>query len=188
MTNLKKQESDMSTYLEQVQAVMEKFEKLTPVSASDRNTEQTIGTRRESQRLYYLNSLNPSIACPDLIHRCLGHPSLSKLQKMVPRLPMLDCNAVITAGYLINRMPSSSIQNQIPHSVLFPKSPLYSLPPRVFGSTCFVHNLAPGKDKFAPRALKRVFLDYSRVQKGYRCYSPDLRRYLMSANVTFFES
>ncbi|XP_070044109.1 retrovirus-related Pol polyprotein from transposon RE1 isoform X1 [Nicotiana tomentosiformis] len=84
-------------------------------------------------------------------------------------------------------MPSSPIKNQIPHSVLFPQSPLYSLPPCVFGSTCFVHNLAPGKDKLAPRALKCVFLGYSRVQKGHRCYSPDLRRYLMSADVIFFE-
>ncbi|XP_075094113.1 uncharacterized protein LOC107822665 isoform X2 [Nicotiana tabacum] len=97
-------------------------------------------------------------------------------------------DAVLTTCYLINRMPSSPIKDQIPHSVLFPQSPLYSLPPRIFGSTCFVHNLAPGKDKLALRALKCVFLGYSRVQKGYRYYSPDLRRYLMSADVTFFES
>ncbi|OIS98281.1 putative mitochondrial protein [Nicotiana attenuata] len=74
------------------------------------------------------------------------------------------------------------------HSVLFPHLPLFSLPLHVFGSTCFVHNLTPGKDKLAPRALKCVFLGYSRTQKGYRCYSPDLRRYLMSADVTFFET
>ncbi|WMV08442.1 hypothetical protein MTR67_001827 [Solanum verrucosum] len=85
-------------------------------------------------------------------------------------------------------MPSSSIQNQIPHSILYPQSHLYSIPPRVFGSTCFVHNLSPGKDKLTPHALKCVFLGYSRVQKGNCCYSHDFRRYLMSANVTFFES
>ncbi|WMV25609.1 hypothetical protein MTR67_018994 [Solanum verrucosum] len=97
-------------------------------------------------------------------------------------------DAVLSSCYLINRMPSSSIQNQVLHSILYPQSHLYSIPPRVFGSTCFVHNLAPGKDKLTPRALKCVFLGYSRVQKGYRCYSHDLRRYLMSADVTFFES
>nr|XP_009800403.1 PREDICTED: leucine-rich repeat extensin-like protein 2 [Nicotiana sylvestris] len=85
-------------------------------------------------------------------------------------------------------MPSSAIQNQIPFSVLFPHLSFFSLPPHVFGSTCFVHNFTPGKDKLAPRALKCVFLGYSRKQKGYRCYSPDLQRYLMSADVTFFET
>ncbi|KAF3641715.1 Phosphatidyl serine synthase family protein isoform 1 [Capsicum annuum] len=85
-------------------------------------------------------------------------------------------------------MPSSSIQNKVPHSILFPQSHLYFISPRVFGSTCFVHNLAPRKDKLAPRALKCVFLGYSRVQKEYRCYSLDLGCYLMSADVTFFES
>ncbi|WMV58129.1 hypothetical protein MTR67_051514 [Solanum verrucosum] len=75
-------------------------------------------------------------------------------------------DAVLTSCYLINRMPSSSIQNQVPHSILFPESHLYHIPPRVFGSTCFVHSLAPGKDKLAPCALKCVFLGYPRVQKG----------------------
>nr|XP_009757950.1 PREDICTED: uncharacterized protein LOC104210695 [Nicotiana sylvestris] len=84
-------------------------------------------------------------------------------------------DAVLTACYLVNRMPSSPIQNQTPYAVLFPRSPLYFVLPCVFGSTCFVHNLAPGKDKLAPRALKCVFLGYSRVQKGYRCYSLDLQ-------------
>ncbi|PHT51554.1 RecQ-mediated genome instability protein 1 [Capsicum baccatum] len=65
-------------------------------------------------------------------------------------------DAVLTSCYLINRMPSSSIQNRVPHSILFPQSHLYFIPPRVFGSTCFVHNLAPEKDKLAPRALKNT--------------------------------
>ncbi|XP_047270819.1 BAG-associated GRAM protein 1 isoform X4 [Capsicum annuum] len=95
-------------------------------------------------------------------------------------------DAVLTSCYLINRMSSFSIQDKVPYSILFPQSHLYSIPPRVFGSICFVHNLAPGKDKLASRALKCVFLGFSRVQKRYRCYSPDLHRYFMSADVTFF--
>nr|XP_009758121.1 PREDICTED: zyxin-like [Nicotiana sylvestris]XP_016499496.1 PREDICTED: zyxin-like [Nicotiana tabacum] len=85
-------------------------------------------------------------------------------------------------------MSSSTIQNQVPFSVLFFHLPLFSLPPPVFGSTCFVHDLTPRKDKLAPRALKCIFLGYSRMQKGYRCYSPNLQRFLMSADVTFFET
>ncbi|RVW42015.1 Retrovirus-related Pol polyprotein from transposon RE2 [Vitis vinifera] len=80
-------------------------------------------------------------------------------------------DAVLTACYLINRMPSSVLHDQIPHSLLFPDQPLYFLPPRVFGCTCFVHILTPGQDKLSAKAMKCLFLGYSRLQKGYRCYS-----------------
>ena len=60
-----------------------------------------IGTGHESQGLYYLTSSNSFTACSvadplKLIHKRLGHPSLSKLQKMVPSLSSLstlDCES-----------------------------------------------------------------------------------------------
>jgi len=96
-------------------------------------------------------------------------------------------DVVLTAGYLINRMSSSSIQNKVPHSILFPDEPLFRIAPRVFGSTCFIHDLTIGLDKLCARAIKCVFLGYSRVQKGYQCYCPSTHRFYMSADVTFFE-
>ena len=42
--------------------------------------------------------------------------------------------------------------------------------------------------KLDPKSLKCIFLGYSRVQKGYRCYCPSLRRYLVSTDVTFLEN
>ena len=42
--------------------------------------------------------------------------------------------------------------------------------------------------KLDPKSLKCIFLGYSRVQKGYRCYYPSLRRYLVSVDVTFLEN
>ncbi|CAJ2657775.1 unnamed protein product [Trifolium pratense] len=96
-------------------------------------------------------------------------------------------DAMLTANYLINRMPSSVLDNEIPHSLLFPKDPLYAVPLRVFGSTCFVHDHSPGRDKLSARAVKCVFLGYSKTQKGYRCYSPSTHRFYVSADVTFFE-
>ncbi|RHN48942.1 putative RNA-directed DNA polymerase [Medicago truncatula] len=97
-------------------------------------------------------------------------------------------DAILTACYLINRMPSSVLDNEIPHSLLFPKDPLYRVPLRVFGSTCFVHDLTPGRDKLSARVVKCMFLGYSRTQKRYRCYSPSTRRFYISADVTFFEN
>ena len=43
------------------------------------------------------------------------------------------------------------------------------------------------KTSFQPKP-RSVFLGYSRLQRGYRCYSPDTHRYFVSANVTFFEN
>ena len=33
-----------------------------------------------------------------------------------------------------------------------------------------------------------VFFGFSRVQKGYKCYYPSLRKYMVSANITFLEN
>ena len=44
------------------------------------------------------------------------------------------------------------------------------------------------KDKFSATATKCVFFSYSRLQRGYRCYSPNTHRYFISANITFFEN
>ena len=96
-------------------------------------------------------------------------------------------DAVLTACYLINRMPSSVSHDQIPHSLLFPGQPLYFLSPCVFGCMCFVHILTLGQDKLSTRATKCIFLGYSRLQKSYRCYSSETHRYFLSADVTFFE-
>ncbi|RVW21065.1 Retrovirus-related Pol polyprotein from transposon TNT 1-94 [Vitis vinifera] len=96
-------------------------------------------------------------------------------------------DAVLTTCYLINRMSSSVLHDQISHFLLFPDQPLYFLPPRVFGCTCFVHILTPGQDKLSAKAMKCLFLGYSRLQKGYRCYSLETHRYFISADVTFFE-
>ncbi|RVW75737.1 hypothetical protein CK203_048779 [Vitis vinifera] len=62
---------------------------------SDRSTGKTIGIGRESQGLYHLTSPSSLAACistdaPLLIHSRLGHPSLSKFQKMVPRFSTLS--------------------------------------------------------------------------------------------------
>ena len=81
-------------------------------------------------------------------------------------------DVVLTVCYLINRMPSSVLNDQIPHSFILLDRPLYFLSPRVFGCSCFVHILTPGQDKFSAKATKCIFLGYSRHHKGYRCYSP----------------
>ena len=65
------------------------------VTLQDRSTGKTIGIKRESQGLYHLTSQSPPAVCvstdaPLLIHSRLGHPSISKFQKMVPHFSTLS--------------------------------------------------------------------------------------------------
>ncbi|CAN0913556.1 Retrovirus-related Pol polyprotein from transposon TNT 1-94, partial [Linum grandiflorum] len=101
--------------------------------------------------------------------------------------------AVLTATYLINRMPSRVLDFKTPRRVLlddFPHLSSFSadLPPRVFGCTVFIHNSAPNRSKLDPRAVKGVFIGYSTTQKGYKCYHPPTKRVYTTQDATFFES
>ena len=89
-------------------------------------------------------------------------------------------NAILAACYLINRMLSSVLHDQIPQSIIFPNQPPFCLSLRMFGCVCFVHILTLGQDKLSTKAKKCVFLSYSLIQRGYRCYSPDTHRYTLS--------
>lgn len=104
----------------------------------------------------------------------------------VPKIFWVD--VVSTACYLINCMPSSILNGKVPHSILYPSQSLFPLSPLAFGCTCFVHDIRPHVSKLDPKSPKCVFLGYSRQQKGYRCSSFDLGRYIVSTDVTFFES
>lgn len=67
----------------------------------DLSTKRIIGKRHESDGLYYLDSHKSSTVCsvsnsPNLIHKRLGYPRVSKLQKIVPvlsKLSKLDCES-----------------------------------------------------------------------------------------------
>lgn len=84
--------------------------------------------------------------------------------------------AILTATYLVNRMPTRVLNFKTPLTVLnetFLVSHLiYDLPPKVFGCLVFVHVHPHHRDKFEPRALKYVLLGYSPSQKGYKCFYP----------------
>jgi hypothetical protein len=107
------------------------------------------------------------------------------LQMHVPKPFWAD--VVLTATYLLNRMPSRVLKGKSPFEILFADKSPFSVPLKVFGCVSFVHNLNPSRDKLDPRAHKCIFLGYSRTQKGYRCYSPSLQKHFVSADVTFFE-
>ncbi|RVW13652.1 Retrovirus-related Pol polyprotein from transposon TNT 1-94 [Vitis vinifera] len=70
--------------------------------------------------------------------------------------------AVLTAAYLINRMPSRVLKFQTPCQTLlksFPTTRLIStVPPKIFGCSVFVHINQQHRSKLDPRSLKCIFL------------------------------
>ena len=72
-------------------------------------------------------------------------------------------DAISTAYFLINRMPSSIFYGETPFSVLFSNKLLFPIEPRIFGCTCFVRDVHPQVTKLDPKSLKCIFLGYSRM-------------------------
>ncbi|KAK8924049.1 hypothetical protein KSP39_PZI019433 [Platanthera zijinensis] len=160
--------------------------------------------RSDNGREYINSSFDHYLTTHGIIHQtsCAHSPSQNGVAERKNRhlLDVTRCllltmhlpkfywgDAVLTAAYLINRLPSPVLGNQTPLTTLG-VSLTSSLPPRIFGSTCFVHIPSPGRSKLDPRALKCVFIGYSPTQKGYKCYHPPTRRTLVSADVTFRDS
>lgn len=100
--------------------------------------------------------------------------------------------AVLTATYFINHLPSRVLENHSPINILskhFSETvSIRNLPPKVFGCTVFLHVHKNQRSKLDPRAKKCMFVGYSATQKGYKCYDPSSRRTFVSLDVTFNES
>jgi hypothetical protein len=93
----------------------------------------------------------------------------------------------MTAIYLINRTPSRILGMKSPSELLFGENK-FVVPPKLFGSTCFVRDHIPTAGKLDPRVVKCVFMSYSSSQQGYKCWNPSTKRMFVSMDVTFRES
>lgn len=76
--------------------------------------------------------------------------------------------AVLTSAFLINHMPSWTLNSRTNISLLTWNKEPYSLLPRVFGCLCLVHNYGVDVRKLDPRSIKAIFLGYSPTQNEYK--------------------
>ncbi|KAJ0523146.1 putative RNA-directed DNA polymerase [Helianthus annuus] len=95
-----------------------------------------------------------------------------------------DC--VLTAVYIINRLPSSVLNGKSPYELMFSFKPSLSHF-RNFGCLCF-STILNESDKFAYHADKCVLIGYSNVKKGYKLLSLDTNKVFYSRDVKFYES
>ncbi|KAI4297606.1 hypothetical protein L6164_037490 [Bauhinia variegata] len=95
-------------------------------------------------------------------------------------------DAILTATYLVNRLPTPLLHNQSPFEKLFSKPPSYSHL-RVFGSLAFALNKSPHKHKFAPRSSPCVFIGYLVGIKGYKLYDIATKKIIITIDIHWFE-
>ena len=101
-------------------------------------------------------------------------------------------DAVLTACYLINRMPTRVLKYQSPleyFTLIYPSSRITSnIQLRVFGCTVFVHVPNHLRSKLDPRSEKCVFLGYAPNKEGYKCFNPQTKKFHVSMDVIFLEN
>ena len=89
--------------------------------------------------------------------------------------------------FLLNRLPSSSLNFETPYFMLHGTHPDYTSF-RVFGSKCFPYTWDTKNTKFDPKSALCIFVGYSEKHKGYKCFHSPSRKFIISRHVVFDET
>lgn len=93
---------------------------------------------------------------------------------------------LVTACFLINRLPTPLLHWKCPFEVLYCKPPDRSRL-RVFGCLCYVTTLNY-HDKFSEKAIPSVFMGYSIVKKGYLLFNLETKYFFVNRDVEFHKT
>jgi hypothetical protein len=94
--------------------------------------------------------------------------------------------AVGTTCYLVNRSPSSVLDDKNPHEVWSAKKPsLQHL--RGFGCDAYVHVPKENRSKLDKKDGKCIFIGYKDGVKGYKLWNPETKKTVYSRDVVFRE-
>lgn len=95
-------------------------------------------------------------------------------------------DALQTAVYLINKLPTKVLGQRYSYSVLYNKEPNYS-ELCVFGCSSYPLLRPYQPHKLTFRSKKCVFIGYSTNQKGYRCLDLGTSKVYISRHIIFYE-
>nr|XP_009598282.1 uncharacterized protein LOC104094096 [Nicotiana tomentosiformis] len=94
---------------------------------------------------------------------------------------------ILTATYIINRLPSTVLNNKSPFELLYNKKPKYSQL-KSFGCLCYPCTQKTYRDKFELRATPHVFVGYPFGTKGYKVLDLATKKIHISRDVVFHEN
>ncbi|PKU70208.1 Retrovirus-related Pol polyprotein from transposon TNT 1-94 [Dendrobium catenatum] len=94
--------------------------------------------------------------------------------------------ALHTANYLINCLPSKTLQYDTPYALLHHQTPSY-LHLKTFGCLCYPWLKPSSPNKLHPKSTACVFVGYSPSHKGYRCINLQNGKLHISRHVVFNE-
>ena len=95
--------------------------------------------------------------------------------------------AVCTAVYLINTLPTSTMHNHSPYQLVYNREPTYSLL-KSFGCSCYPWLWPYASTKLDSHSEQCIFLGYSVFHLGYRCLSLGTGKIHISRDVMFKEN
>lgn len=92
--------------------------------------------------------------------------------------------SILTATWLINRIPSRFLDWKSPYELLF-GNPLYYTMLRPFGCLAYAANLVPHRGKFDSRSIKCVFIGYDISHKEFLLFDLQNEIIFISRDVKF---
>lgn len=93
---------------------------------------------------------------------------------------------VLTAAYIINRLPSKTLGDKTPFEILYSQKPEYDHM-RVFGCLVYFWSIETRGDKFEVRGRPGIFLGYPQGIKGYKIFDIEGKKMVVSRDVKFHE-
>ncbi|KAJ9565548.1 hypothetical protein OSB04_001514 [Centaurea solstitialis] len=154
------------------------------------NTRSLIGAGECKKGLYRMGLFEDGrramMTSGDTWHRRLGHASDEKLT-YIDFLNKVSFECVLTATYVINRLPSKVLGNKTPYEIVFGHKPDYDHM-RIFGCLAYYRNTETKGEKFEMRGRPGVFLGYPQGTKGYKLYDIKNKKMVTSRDVKFHES
>ncbi|CAB4316324.1 unnamed protein product [Prunus armeniaca] len=91
------------------------------------------------------------------------------------------------AAYLINLLPTPTLQNIFPYTALFGQNPNYQKL-HIFGCVCYPWLCPYNSHKLLPGSRPCIFLGYSISRSAYQCLDLSTNRLFLSRHVQFDES